>query len=547
MAYSVDTYSRSKTFVVEDGTINNSLDILLLGKNYAGYGEVQNENLVHMLENFAGTTAPPKPLNGQIWYDTTIRSIKVYDAASLKWKTTGAAEVSEVKPTGMATGTLWWDEVNGQLYIFNGSTYVLVGPQAVSTLGTTEVKSLTLTDSPANPSDPVSSYPVIAAYINGEIVYIISSAEFDLSIASLADLGGPTEFSRIKKGITLRQTNAQGRANGDYIYWGTSSDSLKLSGYEADDFFKKTDFTVGEFTNVVKFGDAGFTVGVGTLSTPNDLEIKIDTDGSTPVIRTTLGSELKLQTKVLGSTVTPLALSGHNIVPGADNATDLGSASLRFKQVRAVDVYGSFNGDGFNITNIDANKITGNISVGSITGTLAVDITGTAENADHLLVGSVYRSASVSAPDAGIPNTIAVRDDNGDLNATVFRGTATAALYADLAEKYLADQEYEVGTVVAVGGPAEVTACQAGDRAFGAVSANPAFKMNDGLSGGTYIALKGRVPIKVSGPVNKGDKLIAHDNGSASVVVDKNVYSVFAVALETNLDSGIKLVESVIL
>jgi hypothetical protein len=135
-------------------------------------------------------------------------------------------------------------------------------------------------------------------------------------------------------------------------------------------------------------------------------------------------------------------------------------------------------------------------------------------------------------------------------------GIATSALFADLAEKYLADQDYEVGTVVVVGGNAEVTACSAGDRAFGAVSANPAYMMNSGLEGGTYIALKGRVPVKIIGPVKKGDKLIAAGEGCAaearSILRNMPISAgtfpdTFAIALETNDNPGVKLVESIIL
>lgn len=176
--------------------------------------------------------------------------------------------------------------------------------------------------------------------------------------------------------------------------------------------------------------------------------------------------------------------------------------------------------------------------------------------ANTLKVGFSNRPASVDTPNTGSPNTIPCRDSNGNINATLFQGTATTALFADLAEKYLADQNYEVGTVVAVGGSAEVTACQRGDRAFGAVSANPAYMMNAGLVGGTYIALKGRVPIKILGPVRKGDKLIADNNGTAGVATEimKNMQiristlpDTFAIALETNLDTGVKLVECIIL
>jgi hypothetical protein len=182
---------------------------------------------------------------------------------------------------------------------------------------------------------------------------------------------------------------------------------------------------------------------------------------------------------------------------------------------------------------------------------------GTSNNANFLRVdGSVYRSATVDSPDIGTPNTIPCRNSSGDLNARQFNGTATAALFADLAEKYLADQDYDPGTVVMVGGEAEVTACTLGARAFGAVSANPAFKMNDGLVGGTYIALKGRVPVKVLGPVKKGDRLISAGDGVAGVssAVLKNMPiragsfpDTFAIALQTNDDPGVKLVESIIL
>jgi hypothetical protein len=177
-------------------------------------------------------------------------------------------------------------------------------------------------------------------------------------------------------------------------------------------------------------------------------------------------------------------------------------------------------------------------------------------NANALRVdGATYRTSTVDTASTGTANTIPCRDGDGNLNAVLFQGTATSALFADLAEKYLADAEYEVGTVVAVGGDAEVTACMKGDRAFGAVSANPAYMMNAGLVGGTYIALKGRVPVKVIGPVKKGDTLLAADNGCCAeakstlrgMTVRGTFPDTFAVALETNDSPDVKLVEAIIL
>lgn len=128
---------------------------------------------------------------------------------------------------------------------------------------------------------------------------------------------------------------------------------------------------------------------------------------------------------------------------------------------------------------------------------------------------------------------------------TVF-ATTTTATFADLAEKYTTDSEYEPGTVLAVstGGDAEATATwQNGQRVLGVVSTNPAFLMNDEAPG-QAIALRGRVPVKVVGPIKKGQPLICNQDGKA-IFGDTN--NSFAIALETNEHASVKLVECVIL
>ena len=115
-----------------------------------------------------------------------------------------------------------------------------------------------------------------------------------------------------------------------------------------------------------------------------------------------------------------------------------------------------------------------------------------------------------------------------------------------MAEKYLADKEYDVGTVISVGGSAEVTASSIGDRALGVVSANPALMMNKDLDGGTYVALKGRVPCMVRGPVRKNQKLVAGPNGVA-VPIEGSSSDVFAISLESCEHSNITLTEVVVL
>lgn len=128
---------------------------------------------------------------------------------------------------------------------------------------------------------------------------------------------------------------------------------------------------------------------------------------------------------------------------------------------------------------------------------------------------------------------------------TIF-ARATSALYADLAEKYVTDQEYPVGTVISIGGEAEATASVWGDRPIGVISENPAYLMNEGSSG-QAIALKGRVPVRVVGAVTKGQRLVASlVPGCASAGVPHS-NDVFGIALESSSNVEEKLIEAVIL
>jgi len=185
-----------------------------------------------------------------------------------------------------------------------------------------------------------------------------------------------------------------------------------------------------------------------------------------------------------------------------------------------------------------------NITSSDITSTLGYtpwhsgnDGVGSGLDAD-LLDG--YNSAT-----AATANTIALRDSSGNLTANVFSGTATAARYADLAEKYTTDKEYSTGTVVVVasGGDAECTkSYMGGQLAVGVVSEKPAFLMNKDAEG-QAIALKGRVPVRIIGPILKGQSIMASVDGRAIY----GQLNPIGVALETNMEFAEKLVECVIL
>jgi len=129
--------------------------------------------------------------------------------------------------------------------------------------------------------------------------------------------------------------------------------------------------------------------------------------------------------------------------------------------------------------------------------------------------------------------------------ATTFNGTATTAQYADLAENYAPDAVYGEGTVLMFGGTMEVTEATQGTTAIaGIVSTNPAFLMNEGLDG-VSVALRGRVPCKVYGPISKGDLMIAGSGGVAVSDNNANPNAVLGRALANNED-GYAIIEVVV-
>ena len=153
--------------------------------------------------------------------------------------------------------------------------------------------------------------------------------------------------------------------------------------------------------------------------------------------------------------------------------------------------------------------------------------------------GGTFTVAS-NATDANTASTIIARDASGDFSAGIATLTATQARYADVAEMYLSDQEYEPGTVVTIGGVYEVTICGLGAYPAGVVSTDPAYLMNSSLTAGLPIALVGRVPVRIFGSVMKGQKVYSDLMGRAS---KNSEGALVGISLEDNSDPGEKLVE----
>jgi hypothetical protein len=171
MAYIINKFSGEQLIVLEDGTIDTSTSIGLVGRNYVGYGETQNENFVFLLENFANNDPPQRPLTGQIWFDTDTKLANIYDGAN--WNPIGV-KLSDTEPLDPNAGSLWLDTTIDQLKIYNGAEWGLVGPEAAAGFGVTRARSKVVFDPAGAP------HAVILFEINDVVIAITTGEAFTL-------------------------------------------------------------------------------------------------------------------------------------------------------------------------------------------------------------------------------------------------------------------------------------------------------------------------------------------------------------------------------
>ena len=491
MAYAIDRYNNTLLTSVEDGTVDQTTDLKFIGKNYAGYGEIQNENFLFLLENFSGANQPSRPISGQVWFDSGTSKLKFYDGA--QWRTTGGAEVGATQPSGLATADFWWDTGNDQLYVYNGTSFILIGPQNAGE-GVTQMQSLEVLDTTS------ATRGIIASVIEDETLFVVSPTQFDLNASQTALIA--QGFDRIYKGITLRNTKlaTAGVTSTTDRFHGTATNADKLGGIAAGNFIQ-TGAGNTVFTSAVETPDTGILIGDS-----NDLQVKIAANGYDGIIQNvTNNGTIQLKVTTAGGALTHVGtVVPTGIVPAVDNTFALGTAALSFSNVHAV------------------------------------AFTGEASKAATLRVGTDFRSASASATN----NTVAVRDATGNIAANLFQGVATQARYADLAEKYTTETELPAGTAVSVCSHPdhEVEPAVASNHCIGVVSTDPAYMMNSEADG-QYIGLKGRLPVRVKGAVSKGDVVYAMADGVCTTIATT---AIVGIALASNDSVEEKLVECVL-
>ena len=262
MPYTVYKTNGVKLTTVEDGKLNISTDLQLVGKNYAGYGQVVNENFVKLLENFSNGTAPLNPLTGQIWYDSLTKRLKIYTGT--KWNQYLATTISSNRPVDLTNGEFWFDSAALKLYIKNRDSFVLIGPSAGTVGGGTGGgvgTSIII-------ADTTVEYEAIKLTIGEATPAVISPFTYNV------DATDPfiSQYTKIYNGITLAGADATtgiSSTNGSY-FWGTAADSVRLDGLPSTDFLKVSDVNI--FAEAITELNSITRISTGGPSIPGSIE-----------------------------------------------------------------------------------------------------------------------------------------------------------------------------------------------------------------------------------------------------------------------------------
>jgi hypothetical protein len=256
MAYQINKTDGTIVATVADGQIDTlSTDITLIGKNYSGFGEAFNENLVKILENFASTTEPLRPLKGQVWFDNAENKLKVYNGTV--FIPVSSATISSTQPETLSIGDLWFDDVGSQLYFFDGTLPILIGPSYSTAQGKSGLEVASILDT-------LNQTRVITyLYNNGILLGIFAKDSFTPKIAIIGFSGN------IEPGF-----NAGTLANIKFRV--TCTNSEQLGGAVATTYARRD--TSNTFNGQISVGvDAGVVIGSGNqmnlLVSSGDIEI----------------------------------------------------------------------------------------------------------------------------------------------------------------------------------------------------------------------------------------------------------------------------------
>lgn len=294
MSYRLNKTDGSLLVELVDGRLDTtSTNLVLIGKNYKGFGEQLNENWIKLLENFANTTQPNKPIRGQLWYDTGAGRLKVFNGS--QFVSTDSSIFASSRPTTLVDGDIWIDGTNNQLYFYDGFDTNLVGPIYTKSQGLSGYTVDTVRDTTGQNKN------ILKFWIANSLIAIISKEAF-------TPFPAITGFTTINVGFNISSVYS------NYKFYGTANAALQLidnlgNPYDPEDFISANadDQTTGQ----IKFkNDNGIIVGL-------DEDFKIGISGNTTVLENTKYSgvspyDLKIRLKDSGGSYDALYFDANN-------------------------------------------------------------------------------------------------------------------------------------------------------------------------------------------------------------------------------------------
>ena len=452
-------------------------------------------------------------MKGQLWWDTTNNVLRVWSGSSWKISTGATSSPYASPPTDLSAlgGDLWFDTTNSQLKVYSGTSWIVVGPVSTPSTGNTGAIPAIMTDTSSG------THVVIQFLINGTVYAVFSKDTFTSSLSGFASVVAGLNFSTIASPNWTLSTQSIS-ANVNTIVQRDGSGSINTVGLSASGTVSATAVTSPSFSgnlsgNVIATGSGQFisatTINTQGINASSGYTGTILTS-SQPNI-TTLGNVVNLSTN--GNT----NLYGTAYLNGVAVATVGGSAT--FSSINSTPI-----GNATPSTGSFSNLILG--------------------------AGGMTVSSSIIPTSAGNVSIDLGSSTNWWNNIW---GTSVHAQYADLAERFASDAEYEPGTVVELGGINEVTQVvdDLSETVFGVISTNAAYLMNEGAgTDATHppIALNGRVPVKVTGLINKGDRLVSAGNGLARSGKPSELtpWNVIGRSLVEKLDENVGIIEAIV-
>jgi hypothetical protein len=568
--FAVDGDTLANVFYIDAGTGTTSF-----GSSAQTTNAIAAFNTTNSILLPTGNTAqrPATGVTGMVRFNTTNNVLEYYTANAWQSAQTAITTIVNTPATGDGTTVAFTlpqtGSTNGTLVTINGVTQDPIDAYSVSgtTLTFTEApyagadiqfRQLTTTTSVTSIQGPVgASFDGNASLIQFDVtgnLVPVGNGVYSLGSATNRWDSLFVSGNTITMGNVVMKNVAGGNTIAFYGPDGTTPATIASTSVDTT--------TIANGTSAVSViasgGNIRGNVGGATIfnvsSTGIDITGNLSVSGNATLSGNILGDRVQNGTTSI-DIQTPSG-NANITVGGTSNVAVFSTTGQAVNGVISAtgNITGSFIlGNGSQLTGIDATSIqsgTSNVRVTTSGGNVSVGVGGTSNVAVFSTGGLTLGTGSLTV--GGIVNS----NSNGVGNigsSSVYFNTifakATSAVYADLAEKYVADAEYAPGTVLAFGGDQEVTlSVDAGStRVAGVVSTNPSYIMNAALEAEhvAMVALQGRVPCRVVGTVRKGDLMVSAGNGAAQADNAARAGTIIGKALE-NFDGSEGTIEVVI-